>query len=84
MAVILHNIIEGMSLYIVSSDIISGLFMCLGIGLHNIPLGLIIASTLYNSNYSKKDTIKIYNYMIMDKYIKKERVSWQKILRNLA
>jgi len=59
-AVIVHNIIEGMSLYLVSSnDIISGLFMCLGIGLHNIPMGLVIATTLYSSNYSKKDITKI-------------------------
>lgn len=58
--VIIHNVIEGMSLYLVSStNIVSGLFMCLGIGLHNIPMGLVIASTLYSSNFSKKDIIKI-------------------------
>ena len=60
MAVIIHNIIEGMSLYLVSStSILSGVLMCLGIGLHNIPMGLVISSTLYNSNYNKKDIIKI-------------------------
>lgn len=60
LAVIIHNIIEGMSLYLVSStSFISGIFMCIGIGLHNIPMGLVIATTLYNSNYSKEDTIKI-------------------------
>lgn len=60
LAVIVHNVIEGMSLYLVSStNIISGLLMCIGIGFHNIPMGLVIASTLYNSNYSKKDTLKI-------------------------
>ena len=59
-AVILHNIIEGMSLYLVtSSDILSGLLMCLGIGIHNIPMGLVIASTLYTSNYSKKNIVII-------------------------
>ena len=60
LAVIIHNIIEGMSLYLVSSnDILSGLLMCVGIGLHNIPMGLVIASTLYSSNYSKKQTLII-------------------------
>ena len=60
LAVIIHNIIEGMSLYLVSSnDILSGLLMCVGIGLHNIPMGLVIASTLYSSNYSKKYTLII-------------------------
>jgi ZIP family zinc transporter len=60
LAIILHNIIEGMSLSIVSStSITSGVLMCIGIGLHNIPMGLVIATTLYNSNYSKKDTFMI-------------------------
>ena len=59
-AVIVHNLIEGMSLYLVSSnDMMSGLFMCIAVGLHNIPMGLVITSTLYNSNYSKKTTNKI-------------------------
>lgn len=59
-AVIIHNVIEGMSLYLVSSnDIMSGLLMCIGIGLHNIPMGLVIATTLYSSNYSKKQTLLV-------------------------
>lgn len=59
-AVIVHNIIEGMSLYLVSvNKFISGLLFCLGIGLHNIPMGLIISSTLISSNYSRTKTIKI-------------------------
>ena len=57
-AVIIHNIIEGMSLYLVTkTSITSGLLMCVGIGLHNIPMGMVISSTL--SNYTKKDIIKI-------------------------
>lgn len=59
-AVIIHNIIEGMSLYLVSSsNIVSGLLLCIGIGLHNIPMGLIISSTLSSSNFSKKKIINI-------------------------
>ncbi len=59
-AVILHNIIEGMSLYLVASkSILSGLLLCIGIGLHNIPMGLVISSTLNNSNYSKRKILKI-------------------------
>ena len=69
-AVILHNVIEGMSLYLVSSNnIISGLLMCIGIGLHNIPMGLVIASTLYNSNYSKKDTLKISLFVSLSTFV---------------
>lgn len=60
MAVILHNLIEGMSLYLISkTSITSGLLLCIGIGLHNIPMGLVISSTLYSSNYSKKKTLNI-------------------------
>ena len=59
-AVIIHNLIEGMSLYLIASkDIFSGLLLCIGIGLHNIPMGLIISSTLINSNYNKRKSINI-------------------------
>ena len=59
-AVIIHNIIEGMSLYLVSSsNIVSGLLLCIGVGLHNIPMGLIISSTLSSGKFSKKKIINI-------------------------
>lgn len=59
-AVIIHNLIEGMSLYLVSShSIISGLLLCLGIGLHNIPMGLVITSTLSSSKFTKKKILNI-------------------------
>ena len=58
--VIAHNIIEGMSLYLVSStSLISGILLCIGIGLHNIPMGLVISSTLISSNFSKNKVLKI-------------------------
>lgn len=54
-ALILHNIIEGMAVYsTVSTSIKSGLLITIGVGLHNIPLGMVIASTLYNNNNAKK------------------------------
>ena len=57
---IAHNIIEGMSLYLVSStSLISGILLCIGIGLHNIPMGLVISSTLTSSNFSKNKVLKI-------------------------
>lgn len=59
-AVIIHNIIEGMSLYLVSANnIVSGLLLSIGIGLHNIPMGLVISRTLSSSNYSKGKIINI-------------------------
>lgn len=49
LALILHNIIEGMSLYIATLDDYKvGLLLCIGIGLHNLPMGFVIESTLRN------------------------------------
>lgn len=54
-AVIVHNIIEGMTLYVtLCQDFKSGLLLSLAIALHNIPLGIVISSTLN----TKKDIIK--------------------------
>ena len=57
-AFILHNIIEGMSLYIATiTDLKMGLLLCVGIGLHNLPMGLVIASTFLNEYSKKKITV---------------------------
>ena len=59
-ALVIHNIVEGMAIYLlVTSDLHAGLMACIGIGLHNIPLGMVIASTFYKSNQNKKNTILI-------------------------
>ncbi len=53
-ALLLHNMIEGMALYsVASNNLQSGLMMCLGIGLHNLPFGFQIA------NYSNKTSNKL-------------------------
>lgn len=50
-ALLLHNILENMALYNVAiKDFKSGMFMCLGIGLHNLPLGFQIGSNLKEEN----------------------------------
>ena len=54
-AIILHNIPEGIVTFIVSnSNIILGLSICIAIALHNIPEGISIAIPLYYSTKSKK------------------------------
>lgn len=59
-ALIMHNIIEGMAIYTSClSNFNMGLLMCLGVGLHNIPLGMVIASTFYKSNNSVSKTFVI-------------------------
>ena len=59
-ALILHNIIEGITLYnTLATSFQAGLAMCIGIGLHNIPIGMIITSTFYKKNNSKIKTLLI-------------------------
>ncbi len=57
-ALVLHNIIEGMAVYsTVLSNTSLGLAVTLGIGFHNIPLGMVIAGTFYQSNENLSKTI---------------------------
>lgn len=59
-ALILHNFIEGITLYgMLCASLKMGILMCIGIGLHNIPIGMIITSTFYKKNKSKLKTILI-------------------------
>jgi ZIP family zinc transporter len=57
-AIILHNIPEGIVTYIVSNkNILLGLSICIAIALHNIPEGISIAIPIYYSSKSKKKAI---------------------------
>lgn len=59
-ALVIHNIVEGMAIYLlVNSDLKAGLMACIGVGLHNIPLGMVISSAFYKANKNKKNTILI-------------------------
>lgn len=55
LAVILHNIVEGMTVYTLScSDLRQGMIFAAGIALHNIPVGLLICSTLKYGSISRQ------------------------------
>lgn len=55
LALILHNMVEGMSIYaITSSDLKSGLLCLFGVGMHNIPFGIEITTLLEKENKTKK------------------------------
>ena len=57
-AIIMHNIPEGIVTFIVSNkDIMLGLSICIAIALHNIPEGISIAVPIYYSTGSKKKAI---------------------------
>ncbi len=54
LAITLHNIIEGMAVYgILSNDTGLGIKLIIGVGLHNIPLGMMLATAFYKSTKSK-------------------------------
>lgn len=54
-ALVLHNLIEGMAIYGTSSTSLEmGLLVTLGVGFHNIPMGIVITSTFNRSTSKKK------------------------------
>ena len=54
-ALVIHNFVEGMAIYLTSAnDINLGIMMALGVGLHNIPLGIIITTTLNSDKNTGK------------------------------
>ena len=54
-ALIIHNFVEGMAIYLTSAnDINLGIMMALGVGFHNIPLGIIITTTLNSDKNTGK------------------------------
>ena len=57
-ALVLHNLIEGMAVYSTAlSDSSLALALSIGVGFHNIPLGMVIMSSFYQSNNDKKKSI---------------------------
>lgn len=57
-AVIIHNMIEGMAVYSMSEKSVKvGLLVALGVGLHNIPMGMVIYSTLKKEKRSLKTAL---------------------------
>ena len=69
-ALILHNIIEGMAVYTtVNNSIETGLLISLGVGLHNIPLGMVITSTFYKANNNRKKTWLIISVVSLSTFI---------------
>ena len=52
-ALFIHNLIEGMTLYATAlSSIHAGYLLCVGIGLHNIPMGIVVANMLKDKKKS--------------------------------
>lgn len=58
LALIIHNLVEGMSIYgVVNSDLKAGLIYALGVGMHNIPFGIEITAFFEHEKNNKKKWI---------------------------
>ena len=69
-AIILHNIIEGAATYsVIVKDASMGVLMMIGIGFHNIPLGIIIGNSLKDTNTNKKKNIILIICVIISTFI---------------
>lgn len=56
-SILIHNVIEGMAIYLVSlQNIKLGIIMAVGVSLHNIPLGIEISATML-SNLKNRSNI---------------------------
>jgi len=56
MSLIIHNILEGISIYITGiNDLKMGILMAISVGCHNLPLGIEIAASM-EANVKKKGT----------------------------
>jgi len=55
LALVLHNIVEGIAVYSTAlTDTNLSFLLAIGVGFHNIPLGMVIASSFYQSNVDNK------------------------------
>lgn len=69
-ALVLHNIIEGMAIYSTFQSSISlGLMVSIGVGLHNVPLGMVIASTLYRNNKDMRKTFSMVFLLSLSTFV---------------
>lgn len=61
-AIIIHNIIEGMAVYsLANQSVQDGLLLMLGVGLHNIPMGMFIYSMLKSKKGMKKNIFMFFS-----------------------
>ena len=68
-ALVLHNIVEGMAVYTATeTSFKTGALIAIGVGLHNIPLGMIITSSLYDNNKNKKRTLIIVSLIALSTF----------------
>lgn len=69
-SLLLHNIIEGIAIYgLAATSLKSGLLMCIGVALHNIPLGIEIAITLSKLKEKKYSNKILLTFLSLSSFI---------------
>ena len=70
MALILHNIIEGMAIYsTIVTNTSLGVTLMIGIGFHNIPLGMVVSSAFHQSNQNIYKTSLIIIVLALSTFV---------------
>jgi len=65
-ALFIHNIIEGMALYVTcKTDLHMGVFLVLGVSMHNFALGLSIGSEYYAHDSNKKKLFGLLLFLML-------------------
>lgn len=65
-----HNALEGIITYITASyDLVLGIKLSIGIILHNIPEGILIAIPIYYSTHDKKKTFNLVLFLALSEII---------------
>lgn len=69
-ALFIHNIVEGMAIYMLSTNDIKAAFVAsVGVGLHNIPLGMVIASAFYQRIENRKKTMLVVTAVALSTFL---------------
>ncbi len=69
-ALFVHNMVEGIAIYMLSMQDVKAAFMAsVGVGLHNLPLGMVIASAIYQQNKDKKKTMTLISFVALSTFM---------------
>ena len=69
-ALVIHNVVEGMAIYMLStSDMRAAFIASVGVGLHNIPLGIVITSAFYQQNADKRKTFRMIAIVSLSTFV---------------
>lgn len=69
-AIVLHNLVEGVFIYMGAvSSIKTGILLAVAVGLHNIPLGMQISSSLELSNRKKISRVIIFTILVLSTFV---------------